>query len=97
MLVKKDINDLIKCKTWGAIIHCKVNWVQAGKKSSKYFLNLEKHNFNNKVIKKLHCKGVSFATEKDSILSKQKKLLSEIVFSKRDFISKKLFVRPRSS
>ena len=37
----------------GAIFRSKVCWIQEGKKLTKYFFNLEKKNFNKKVISEL--------------------------------------------
>ena len=37
----------------GAIFRSKVRWIQEGKKLTKYLFNLEKKNFNKKVISEL--------------------------------------------
>ena len=37
----------------GAIFRSKVRWIQEGKKLAKYFFNLERKNFNKKVISEL--------------------------------------------
>ncbi len=50
---KQEVNKIIEERTLGACIHCRVRWYEEGEKSSKYFLNLEKMNHNNKVINKL--------------------------------------------
>ena len=41
-LVRHELNDLLKYKTKGAIILSRCNWATAGKRPTKYFLNLEK-------------------------------------------------------
>ena len=35
------------------ILRSKIKWVEDGKKNSKFFLDLEKRNYNNRYIKNL--------------------------------------------
>ncbi len=48
-----ELEQPISEKTKGCIIRCKIRWYEEGEKSSQYFLNLEKINFNSKTIKRL--------------------------------------------
>ncbi len=50
---KEYLNEIYEEQTRGACICCKVKWYEKGEKSTKYFLNLEKRNYCNKVISKL--------------------------------------------
>ncbi len=43
-----ELEQLINEKTKGCIIRCKTKWYDEGEKPSKYFINLEKRNFNSK-------------------------------------------------
>jgi exonuclease III len=47
-LVNEDINKIIEEQARGAIIRSKTMWYEEGEKPTKYFLNLEKRNFNKK-------------------------------------------------
>ncbi len=47
---KQELEQLIAIKTKGAIIRSKARWVEEGEKNTKYFFNLEKRNYVNKMI-----------------------------------------------
>ncbi len=46
----KEINKIHQEETKGTPIRCKVRWYKEGKKSTHFFLNMEKLNYYNKVI-----------------------------------------------
>ena len=48
--VKGEIEDIITHKTQGALVRCKLNWLQSGEKNTGYFLRLERHKNNSKNI-----------------------------------------------
>ena len=50
-IVKHDWEQMESHRTRGSIIRSKARWVETGKKSSKYFLNLEKHSQDLKHLK----------------------------------------------
>ncbi len=50
---KEYLKEIYEEQTRGTCIHCKVKWYEEGEKSTKYFLNLEKKNYCNKIISKL--------------------------------------------
>ena len=52
-LATKVENRLYETKARGAILRSKVKWVELGEKPNKYFFNMEKKNYNKKVIKEL--------------------------------------------
>ena len=51
--LKNKLNRLYETKARGAILRSKVKWVELGEKPNKYFFNMEKKNYNKKVIKEL--------------------------------------------
>ena len=51
--VKGEWESMEQRKTNGIIMRSKAQWVEQGEKNTKYFLNLEKRNYNNTYIKKL--------------------------------------------
>jgi hypothetical protein len=55
-------------KANGAILRSKASWAEFGEKNSKFFLNLEKRNYNMKCITKLTDENDKEITEQDKIL-----------------------------
>ena len=53
MELKSEITQLQVEKTRGAMLRCKVNWCNLADRPTKYFLNLEKSNYNRKAIHRL--------------------------------------------
>ena len=47
------MNELIEIKAQGAVMRTRSNWQFHAEKPTKYFLNLEKSNFNRKTIHRL--------------------------------------------
>ena len=76
-LTNKDIQDLVRKKTRGAIMRAGKNWAMLSEKPTKYFLNLEKSKQKRKTILQLE-------NDKDERISDQKQVLKEI----RDFYEK---------
>ena len=52
--IKNEIEQINAIKTKGAKLRSKITDIEDGDKPTKYFLNLEKKNYNIKHIKKLH-------------------------------------------
>ena len=82
-LIKNDIDEIITEKTKGMIIRSKAEWYEEGEKPTKYFLNLEKRNYNNKTISRLKL-GDSFAEDKKHILSELQEFYQKLYSSKSD-------------
>ena len=75
---KKDLNEIWQKKTQGAIIRSSTNWVEVGEKPSKYFLNLEKHNYNKKCIFRLYNEEGALITDPNEILRMQADLYQKL-------------------
>ena len=68
---KKQLEVLRMDKLKGAMVRSKAKWVDEGEKPTKYFCNLEKRNFTNKIIQRV---------EKDNgkVITTQHEILEEI-------------------
>ena len=51
--LKKELHELYEQKGRGAIFRCKVRWIEKGEKPTKYFFNLEKKNYEKRIISQL--------------------------------------------
>ena len=60
-----EINRINAEKTKGAIMRCRQNWQEMAGKPTKYFLNLEKSNFNKKTLHKIRANGQIYTEQKD--------------------------------
>ena len=70
--IKSDWESHILRKNNGIILRSKAKWVEEGEKNTKYFLNLEKRNYNSKCIKTLINKEGKEITDMEKILEEQK-------------------------
>lgn len=75
---KKDLENEFKYLTQGNIIRSRTKWYEEGEKSSKYFLNLEKRNFNNKRISMLRLEDNSLITTDQDILKEEKNFYAKL-------------------
>ena len=66
--LKTELQQIYEAKGKGAILRSKVRWVEQGEKSSKYFFNLEKRNFNRKVITEIRREDGKTLLEEHEIL-----------------------------
>ena len=71
--IKAEWEELEKCKADGAIFRSKVKWVEEGERNTKYFINLEKQNYNIKYIKALIDSNGTLITDASSIINEQRK------------------------
>ena len=67
----------------GACIRSKVRWHEFGGRSSKYFLNLEKRNYENNFITRLTRDDESCITDPKDILEEQKRFYSTVNYNLR--------------
>ena len=77
-MVKTDIEEIINYQTLGAIIRSKTKWYEEGEKNTRYFLNMEKRNYNKKVIKRLRLQNGTLITDMEEILFEQRKLYRKL-------------------
>jgi exonuclease III len=64
-----DIEAYNNEKAAGIFLRAKADWTEFGEKNTKYFLNLEKRNYNNKCITKLIKENKDTITDKKEILN----------------------------
>ena len=51
---KNELKEIYDCKRKEAIFRSKMRWIEKGEKPTKYFFNLEKLNYEKKVISQLN-------------------------------------------
>ena len=79
---KADWESHVARKNNGIILRSKAKWVEEGEKNTKYFLNLEKRNYNNTCIKTLINKDNKEITDMTEILEEQKLFYENLYTSK---------------
>ena len=73
-----ELSNLISEKTKGAVVRSRARWVEFGEKSSKYFFNLEKRNFNNKTIDTLELDNGIQTNDPNRILLEEKRFYEKL-------------------
>jgi len=66
--LKTELQQIYEAKGKGAILRSKVRWVEQGEKSTKYFFNLQKRNFDRKVITEIRREDSKTLDEEHEIL-----------------------------
>ena len=66
--LKIELQCIYEVKEKGAVLRSKARWVEQGEKPSKYFFNLEKTNFNRKVITEIKREDSKILVEEHEIL-----------------------------
>ena len=69
--LKKELQELYKAKGEAAKFRAKCAWLEKGERPTKYFFNLEKRNYNKKVILELE-------DEANNIITSDKEILLQI-------------------
>lgn len=85
-LIKQDIDDLLQNKINGIIMRSKCDWQEYGEKPSKFFLSLEKRNFNNKTIKRLRLPDGTITMDETKILNELKSFYSTLYTTTHNII-----------
>ena len=80
--IKREYEHILDRKIRGQIIRAKAVWTEEGEKNSKYFLNLEKHNYEIKHIKKLISTNNEEITDPEKILEEEKIFYEHLYTSK---------------
>ena len=60
------------------MLRCKVDWVEAGEKATKHFLNFEKHNQNRKTLHTLISDNGQRVTYQKTMLQEQAKFYKDL-------------------
>ena len=66
-LLKSELETIIQMKTEGAILRSQVQWAEEGIRNTSFFLNLERHNAENKIIQQLKVENNTI-TDSENIL-----------------------------
>ena len=83
-LLKNEWEDIQRERTNGIMVRSKAKWVEYGEKNSKYFLNLEKQNYNIKYIKKIIKPDGTEIHNPNQIIDEQVNFYSDLYRSKKD-------------
>ena len=79
--LKTELQRIYEAKGKGAILRSKVRWVEQGEKPTKYFFNLEKRNFNRKVITEMKQEDGKKVVEEHEILKEIESFYSKLYAS----------------
>ena len=66
--LKQELNLIYENQGKGSIVRSKARWIEQGEKPTKYFFNLEKRNYNHKIVKVLRRPDGSSVTTERQIL-----------------------------
>ena len=83
---KSELQILRQEKMRGHYVRSKMQWVEEGERSSKYFLNLETKNFVNKTIPRLVNNEGCLINKQEHILLEAKNFYTNL-YSKKDTIN----------
>ena len=72
-----ELEGLLEDKAKETIFRTKSNWYELGEKSNKFFLNMEKRNYNARTCSKLLVEGKEI-TEQEKILDEQYKFYKDL-------------------
>ena len=79
--LKTELQRIYEAKGKGAILRSKARWVEQGEKPLKYFFNLEKSNFNRKVITEIKREDGKTIVEEHEILKEIESFYGELYAS----------------
>ena len=79
--IKSMLDEEVEKIAKGNILRCQAKWCEEGERSSSYFLNLEKRNYNNKTITKLKKANGQICEEKEKIQELQMEYYSKLYTS----------------
>ena len=80
----RELESISLQRTRGACLRSKARWFEWGERSSKYFLNLEKRNYQNKYINKLKKDDSSTITDPTEILDEQQRFFFQTQFNSQN-------------
>lgn len=79
---KTEWENIIRVKTEGILLRSKSKWVEEGERNSKYFLNLEKRNYNTNYIKTLITKENKHIDNLNDIICEQRNFYESLYSTK---------------
>lgn len=79
---KAELETLRNNKIKGSIIRAKAQWLDAGEKPSKYFLNMENRNYTSKLIPKIILESGEEVLEQNNILKEQRSFYKNLYSEK---------------
>ncbi len=80
-MTNNERETIISEKTKGSMFRCKTRWYEYGEKSSKYFFNLEKFNFNKKIMKSTYLSDGTLTRDPNKILKAQNEFYRKLYTS----------------
>ena len=81
-LAKKELKDLYDSKVKEAMFRSKARWFEQGEKPTKYFFNLEKGNYDRRIVKDLKDKNDQILTNFKEVNKRIEDHFSKILNSK---------------
>ena len=81
-LVKHELRELNAIKTKGAMIRSRSNWINKADAPTKYFLNLEKKNFQKKTLYRIQNSEGVILTDETQILQEIRQFYLDLYTSK---------------
>ena len=78
-----ELQELSEHKMRGIATRSKANWITRGQKSTKYFLNLEKRHYTNKLIPKLVLEDATEITDQKDIIREQERFYEKLYTSSK--------------
>ena len=81
--LKDSLRNIRKNKMQGILIRSRAQLIEDDEKPTKYFCNLESHNYINKIIPKIEKEDGTFIKDQDQVLN-EAKLFYEKLYSSRD-------------
>ena len=78
---QNELQELREYKMRGIATRSKANWITRGEKSTKYFLNLEKRHYTNKLIPKLVLEDATEITDQKDIIREQERFYEKFYTS----------------
>ena len=80
--LKNELKLIFEVKSKATIFRAECNWVENGEKATKYFFNLEKKNYNRKVINEIEAEEGASIKDNKQILAKIGQYYSDLYRSK---------------
>ena len=73
-----QLETIVKQKAMGAKIRSRVRWYEEGEKSTRYFMNLEKRNYNLKTVTRVSTNNGEYVDSRQDILRELKNFYSKL-------------------